>query len=994
MSTSSINIDHALSWFKKDRNLKENPAVDATQAIDEQESQLKFSQNPTSMTNRPIEEHQANNLAGFSDTLALHRFWHIQPTDVSDINKSVGMYDTSTQALWPTPVDLHECLKLHPFLQVYHQRDQQLVGTLHSATQILWSNAAATLSMTTTDAQQSLEKERLGGPEIWQLPTKAILERFAKASENPNRGIQSSRLRTANGGTTCNWLTETGRCDIDDGQWTIDPSGTGYIFACNLYWQHASLAQILIDLAARGWELHAPSGSAVFKPPAADARWKGLSAGSLLAAWSIEGLHLKSLEPDSSQQITTLKPSDYELSNQFAQLDFTPCRLPELDNAQLTDPEKGLWELWGKDAASLKDLGLVARDPGLDIQRRAVAIDFGTSSTVVAMDTPSGARELLRIGIRDFFQPLTAQDFENPTVLECVDYAAFSSAWTATAYRPSLNWDWMRAAHEAREHYRENPGDTRILSSVMPLLKQWALRTNDQRKRLTDQQTPGHEMELAPHTELNPVRGQELDVSGDYEFDPIELYAWYLGMAINWRGRGLFLKYYLSFPVKYPSQVKENILASFRRGLQRSLPQTLITHHPRVLNEFEVNDLATEPAAYVAAAMPHLGVEPTEAGVPYAVFDFGGGTSDFDYGVLRWSNDEEEDQGYDRVFEHLGSSGDNFLGGENLLEHLVYESFKHNLPALREKRVQFTQPIDAQPFAGSEAFLSRAQAAQTNAIMMADKLRGFLESDKAELTSPIKLDLIDVNGGKQTCELALDAKALDNVLATRMRRGVEAFFAELARLQPQFPEAAPIQVLLAGNGSRSRHIKVLFDTEGPAWEEMLAQAFGKGNENWNGSVPTIVVHRPLPMDNTHPHAPTAKTGVALGLLRLVPGENTLLKNSLKTANEGEAPFAWFAGRMRRGAFEPSIAPNATYGKWMELGALQQGVFHLYITNSPRAHSLKEGDGELHKHPLDFPAALANSRVFARAVKPHLLELAAAPDSGALDSVVPMAFILD
>ena len=77
-------------------------------------------------------------------------------------------------------------------------------------------------------------------------------------------------------------------------------------------------------------------------------------------------------------------------------------------------------------------------------------------------------------------------------------------------------------------------------------------------------------MELAPHTERNPVRGQPLTVSADDAFDPIELYAWYLGMAINWRGRGLFLKYYLSFPVKYPSEVKQRILASFRRGLQRS----------------------------------------------------------------------------------------------------------------------------------------------------------------------------------------------------------------------------------------------------------------------------------------------------------------------------------------------------------------------------------------------------------------------------------------
>jgi hypothetical protein len=143
------------------------------------------------------------------------------------------------------------------------------------------------------------------------------------------------------------------------------------------------------------------------------------------------------------------------------------------------------------------------------------------------------------------------------------------------------------------------------------------------RIRLNDRQ--GNEIELPAHIERNPVRGQPLNVSSDDPFDPLELYAWYLGMAINWRGRGLFLNYYLSFPVKYPSEVKDRILASFRRGLQRSLPQTLIDHYPQVLNDFEVNDLASEPAAYAAAALPHLGIKPTDDGVPYAVFDLVGG---------------------------------------------------------------------------------------------------------------------------------------------------------------------------------------------------------------------------------------------------------------------------------------------------------------------------------------------------------------------------------
>lgn len=917
-----------------------------------------------------VEEQNSENLADFLEALSQNRFWNVLPEGQEDTSKILGIFDTANQELWlgDTINSLRSFLKKYPFSYVINKK-HEIQAMLHSKTRLLWSNAVSDVDYSADDAELLLKKERFAGLAGWQVPNKEMLQPFAMADNNPYQVGQRYRLKTATGGSTFNWLTNAGVCDVDEGCWRIS-IGSGRIFACNSYWDETqSEASILLDMVNRGWRLLSADSDAMFEAPASDSRWKGLSIEALLADWIQQRIYLRA----ESEDAAVIKPHDFWTPGQLRQLDYTPCRLPELDKAQLTDPEKGLWELWGEDPAMLKQLGLVARDPVHDVQNLAVAIDFGTSSTVVAMNTSTGARELLRIGVRDFFQAVKVQDFENPTVLECVDYPEFSKAWTSKAYRPPLNWDWMRAAHEAREKFRANPGDTKILSSILPLLKQWALRTGDQQcKRLTDQQEHAYEMELEPHTERNPVRGQSLTMSADDAFDPIELYAWYLGMAINWRGRGLFLKYYLSFPVKYPNEVKQRILASFRRGLQRSLPETLVAHHPQVLNNFEVNDLATEPAAYAAAALPHLNVEPTDAGVPYAVFDFGGGTSDFDYGLLRWATPDEEDQGYERVFEHLGSSGDNFLGGENLLEHLVYESFKQNLPKLREKRIQFTQPMDAQSFAGSEAFLSKSLAAQTNAVLLAAQLRNFLENDKAELKSPIKLDLIDANGCKQPLfEMTLDAEALDALLANRIRRGVVAFLVEIARLCPELPAGAPIQVLLSGNGSRSRHIKALFDTNEPQWGELLSSIFGEGR------IPEIIVHPPLAMNDAQPHAPTAKTGVALGLLRLVPGENTLLCNHLHMANDGEAPFSWFVGRMRRGQFEAGIAPNATYGEWYELGPLQQGVFNLYITNSPRAHSLKDGDTELCKHRLDFPVAAQGERLFARAAKPHLLELATA-----------------
>ena len=926
-----------------------------------------------------IEQRHAANLERFAAALGASRYWHLEPrtaqpsTAKSSTQPSAasgGFYDTQSGLLYPAPTELAAFLQRHPFAYVRTVQGQTNLATLHTQTWLLWNHETSDSRHSLADGKKLCQEGRWAGLQGWELPSKDTLWAFATAAANPHRKGKDYRLAPWSGSESYSWLTSGGQCYVDTGYWGIDVNSSAAIFACHALWQGASPIQILQDLATRGWRLQSPAGE-VFEP---STRFQAQPAAQLLLHCISEGWQLR---PDVAGQ-PLLDPSPYWLHQQLHELDHTPCRLPLLDGAQLADPAKGLWELWGEAPDTLRRFSLVARNPALDLQQRAVAIDFGTSSTVVAMDGSSGQRELLRIGVRDFYEPVQAQHFENPTVLECLDWPAFERAWCSQSQRPALDWNWMRAAHEAQTSLRDNPGDTRVLASILPRLKQWALRSQAAGLHLTDRS--GHEIALPAHTERNPVRGQPLSVSPPYPFDPIELYAWYLGMTINWRGRGLFLKYYLSFPVKYPQDVRERVLASFRRGLLRSLPQTLIEQQPQVLNDFEVCNLASEPAAYAAAALPQLGLEPTDAGLFYAVFDFGGGTTDFDFGLLRWANSDEEQRGYERVFEHLGSSGDNFLGGENLLENLVYRSFQGNLDELRKHRIQFTQPLDAPAFAGSEAFLARTQAAQTNTVLLAAHLRPFLEGDQAKL-SQCKLELIDPDGQKKSCELSLNADELDAWLQGRIRAGAVAFLAELQRQRSKLPAelaSEPLHILLAGNGSRSRHISALFDTQGSAWPELLAQAFG-------AQAPEIVIHPPLPISDANPHQPTAKTGVALGLLRLAPGENTLTLNQQQQRHQGQAPFGHFVGRLRRGHFEPVLMQNVDYGTWYELGPLQQGVFNLYASASPRAHqSMAEGDAELRKHRLEYPAAAQGAHLYARATGPHKIELTAAPHHTAPD----------
>lgn len=630
----------------------------------------------------------------------------------------------------------------------------------------------------------------------------------------------------------------------------------------------------------------------------------------------------------------------------LALIDHLICRQPLLEEAQFTDPNKGLWEAWGQSEEDQKAFGIRPRNPALDVRRDPIAIDFGTSSTVVAHDH-NGRPELMRIGVKDFWEKQHPSHYENPTVLEFIDIAAMLEAWQTTAYRPGVLWDQVRCSHEALHNWRHNESDPVVVSSILGKIKQWALRQPwNARLRITDQK---HrlEHELARLTPRNPAKGQPLTVSDQDPFDPVELYAWFLGMNINWRGRGLFLKHYMSFPVDYPQVIKNNILASFRRGLQRSLPPTLVNQP--VFNDFTVEERASEPAAYAAIALPTLDIAPGAGkGVAYAVFDFGGGTADFDYGYYREPDVQEEDAGWEAVFERHGVAGDMFLGGENLLENMAYQTFIHNVEICRQKKIAFTRPLDAEPFVGSELLLERTRAATTNTLMLISRLRPLWETGQLAGSSGSsgvqKMDLLTRDGNKVSCEIAIPQEALRTYLAERIERGVIGFHAGLAKAfaggKPS--SSAPpeeVHVLLAGNASRSPLVAGLFGltaTNEVAAAEALAAAHDRVQtflvDQFKGEPPRLIVHPPLPADDQDVYRPTGKTGVALGLLRLCPGGAVKVIDRAREAARDEAPFAFYVGRIRLGKFEPGLSQGVPYDEWHELGCRVSG----YSTSSTPA----------------------------------------------------------
>ena len=414
----------------------------------------------------------------------------------------------------------------------------------------------------------------------------------------------------------------------------------------------------------------------------------------------------------------------------------------------------------------------------------------------------------------------------------------------------------------------------------------------------------------------------------------------------------------------------------------RSLPESLIADEQ--FNQFSVREWASEPAAYAAAALEKLNIEPTEQGVAYAVFDFGGGTTDFDYGIYREPNEQEEDL-YDHVIEHFGASGDKFLGGENLLENLAYIVFKYNQEICRKQKVSFTKPLDAEKFIGYEQLIDDSQMAYTNTSLLMAALRPFLE--KGQFTDgfagALDIKLLNRQNEVVNCQFTVKQDELLSYLKCRIYQGFVNFFVELKQAFTTQHQALPkvIHILLAGNASRSKLVKELL--VGIEKKDQTQTTLLNLSTIFGQDIPEFKIHYPLDADLKHHDVITAKTGVALGLLRLCPGEGLKVINYAKTNDDANSPFQFYVGRQKRGVFEVMIKRGDAYHQWQQIGAVSEdGIFLLLYSSLAQAltdEGMKRGATGLFDQRIRFAGNTAGQKVFARILAPSEIELCSASD---------------
>lgn len=680
--------------------------------------------------------------------------------------------------------------------------------------------------------------------------------------------------------------------------------------------------------------------------------------------------------------------------------DTRRAQLPPLDKGILTDAARGLWAAWWPPAAQPDprwyvaaelEKAVEAADPWEAVRHGSqVAIDFGTSSTVAAVREEDGRLRLLRIG-GDWRETATAMQYENPTALEFSNYEGLLEAWQHEPWRPLILWEDIKCAHQAREELRA----AGHAACGMRSIKTWA-REQPGRPPLRLRDEKQVAFELSPL----PIAGEggmhEVGDVSQRPVDPIELYACFLGFSLNNQlahGGTIYPRYYLTFPVKFDRRTRDRILQGFRRGLLRSLPPSLVYGEAwRADPPFRIEEVASEPTAFAAGVLPHLGISPSEGGEAFGVFDFGGGTTDFSFGLYRTAGPgENENEGWETVLDILDVSGDEYLGGEHLLDLAAWHVIRDNAAALLAAGIPFLCPAGLSPFDGSELLFTESTEAQANTVVLREAMRPLWEEGRFadDETGTLSLNLLaregkDANG----ISLRVDAEALRSQLKERIRQGVRAFFTtfrQAFKMHDLRPET--LHVLLAGNSCRSPLVQDVF-------EENIREILPEEHER-------IRIHRELLPggENVAGDAladasgdglrPTLKTGVAIGMLHVLPGEPTGMVE--RNRRDAESPFLFTVGVFRADILQPVLERNAAYGQWQRLPqkVVRSGVTKIGYSPSPLALEGEIRRTQCRERNIEWGTELFGRRICLRADDPHHISVAleVADSSGEGDILV-------
>ena len=610
----------------------------------------------------------------------------------------------------------------------------------------------------------------------------------------------------------------------------------------------------------------------------------------------------------------------------YLSIDKERINIDDYDEERLWDINLGHWDLKEEDKEELKEIlgkKVYERDPKEDVhQGGIVGIDFGTKSTVVVYQKDKTTIMPMRISGGKLNKKVDDTDYENPTVIEFRNVENFLEKYNEKDGRPNTRWEDVMVSHTAFGNLTNGPSE--YFTSIISDIKQWT--TKEKEKHYLKDRT-GSEYTLAPYLKL--------DENDENYIDPVEIYAYYIGSYINTMTNGIYLEYLLSFPVTYEKAIREKILKSFEKGIKKSLP-IKIQEDEKLMKKFKVKHGANEPAAYAACALKNFKIEPKDKDdkVYYGVFDFGGGTTDFDFGIWKLAEDEDK---YDYELEHFGAGGDKYLGGENIIKELAYKVFTENSDTLLKKRIQYVRPEGYDELKGEGALVNNdSSIAKLNTRILGEILRGIWENSATEDMKTIKLSyLYDTHGEKRGMDgddelsFNISEEKLKDFIKEKIAKGINNFF---IKLEDAFKDedAKEINIFLAGNSCKH-----------PFVNEIFAEYQEKMKDKIKLNLYDLKAIEGLKEKDSTKVMPTGKTGVAYGLIYSRKGGRIKVTNRDEKENmANEVNFKFYVGKNKRDLFNTVLSPNSKYEKYEYLGIATSDTFEIYYTTLPEAQTGK------------------------------------------------------
>lgn len=394
---------------------------------------------------------------------------------------------------------------------------------------------------------------------------------------------------------------------------------------------------------------------------------------------------------------------------------------------------------------------IVVKDTSLNEQNKnpfakghMVSIDFGTSATCAAI-RGTGRNQLFTLsgeGKRNSNEG--DNEYENPTNLMIYNWSEVFRQWDHNnrncpfLITKSKAVDELRADYDSgytvEDEYKsvDELNGRRKMQAIIMQLKMIPYRLAD-----------GYKTSFVSYDDESrtPVMlVDDVEREDGLHLDPIAFYGYLLGRAINNPINGaLYTRYQVTYPAKFNRDVRNKIKTSLEYGLKRSLPLSIreaknAAGRPLVTVAMDYS----EPEACMGAvAGTQLKLDGEKAKL-FAVYDLGGGTMDFAFGMYREPEGEEAEDN-EQVLQFLGIDGDEKIGGEKLIHQLAYKIYCDNQEVVEEQEIKFVKPqgeLDREGFAGLLSDIGD-EIADTNLNILKEKLARPLFKHPSEINDDL-----------------------------------------------------------------------------------------------------------------------------------------------------------------------------------------------------------------------------------------------------------------